>query len=195
MIVEYRRTRCLRYTLHKQLREGPRPRLLWWQWRKDTLIWLPTTYKVCQTPCTCMKWIWYEYAGVGRSQSYPTACPQWEPHSESYDWPTPFWSDGIVWCCGIMTASHGSRLLNTFYRYEVDLVWVWSGWEVLIISYSMSPVKTPLKILRLAHPLWSDGIVWCCGIMTASHGSRLLNTFYRYNAEVHPVWSGSLALT
>ena len=79
----------------------------------------------------------------GGSQSYPTACPQWEPHSKSYDWPNPFWSDGIVWCCGIMTASHGWRLLNTFYRYEVDLVWVWSGWEVPIISYSICPQWEP----------------------------------------------------
>jgi len=26
-------------------------------WRKDTLIWLPTTYRVCQAPFICMKWI------------------------------------------------------------------------------------------------------------------------------------------
>jgi hypothetical protein len=153
-----------------------------------------------------------------------------------------------------MTASHGWRLLKTLYMYEVDLVGVWSGWGVPIISYSMSPVRNPLKILRLCPPLlewwygmvlwqygcpphikgakhllyvwsgsgrsmkwmggpnhilqhvpsekprqnpmthpplWSDGMVWCCGIMTANHGRRLLNTFYRYNDEVHPVWSGS----
>ena len=41
-------------------------------------------------------------------------------------WPNPY-SDGMVWCCGIMTASHGWRLLNTFYRYGGDLVRVWSG--------------------------------------------------------------------
>ena len=51
-----------------------------------------------------------------------------------------------------MTASHGRRLLNTFYRYEVNLVWVWSGWEVPIISYSMSPVRTPLRILLPSPP-------------------------------------------
>jgi hypothetical protein len=54
----------------------------------------------------------------------------------------------LVWCCGNMTASHSWRLLNTFYRYEVNLVWVWSGWEITIISYCMSPVRTPLRILR-----------------------------------------------
>jgi len=31
----------------------------------------------------------------------------------SYYWPTPFWSDGIVWCCGNMAASHSRRLLST----------------------------------------------------------------------------------
>ena len=36
-----------------------------------------------------------------------------------------------------MTASHGWRLLNTFYRYEVNLVRVWSEWEVPIISYTV----------------------------------------------------------
>jgi hypothetical protein len=113
----------------------------------------PTTFKAWQTLSISMKWIWCEYEVDGGSQSYPTAYPQWEPHSKSYDWPTPFSSDGMVWCCGNMTTSHGWRLLNTFYRYEVDPVWVWSGWEVLIISYSMSPVRTPLKILRLAHPI------------------------------------------
>jgi hypothetical protein len=99
----------------------------------------------------------------------------------------------MVWCCGNMTVGHGWRLLNTFYRYEVDLVWVWSGWEVLIISYSMSPVRTPLKILRLRPilPFWSDGIlVWCCGNMTVGHGWRLLNTFYRYEVDLVWVWSG-----
>jgi hypothetical protein len=82
--------------------------------------------------------------------------PSEKPTENPTTVPTPY-SDGVVWCCGIMTASHGWRLLNTFYRYEVDPVWVWSGWEVLIISYSMSPVRTPLKILRLAHPL----LEWC----------------------------------
>ena len=112
-----------------------------------------------------MKWIRYEYELDRRLQSYPTACPQWEPHSKS-DWPTPFWSDGIVWCCSNMAASHGWSLLNTFYRYEVDLVWVWSGCEVLIISYSMSPVRTPLRILRLAHSLlewWYSMVLWQYG--------------------------------
>ena len=124
-------------------------------------LWPPTTYKACQTPFICMKWIWYEYEVDGRLQSYPTACPQWETTTESYD-PNPahpFHSDGMVWCCDIMTASHGWRLSNTLYRYEVNLVKVWSGWEVPIISYSMSPVRNQLKILQhWPHP--SRVMVW-----------------------------------
>jgi hypothetical protein len=61
---------------------------------------------------------------------------------------------------------HGWRLLNTFYRYEVDLIWVWSGCEVLIISYSMSPVRTPLKILWPSPPLlewWYGMVLWQYG--------------------------------
>ena len=59
-----------------------------------------------------------------------------------------------------MTASHGWRLLNTFYRYEVNLVWVLSGWEVLIISYSMSPGRNLLKIPRLHFPVSGISISW-----------------------------------
>ena len=94
----------------------------------------------------------------------------------------------MVWCCGIMTASHGWRLLNTFYRYQVNLIRVWSGWEVPIISYSMSPLRNPLKILRPSPLLLEDGMVWCCDIMTSSHGWRLLNTFYRYEGDLVRVW-------
>jgi hypothetical protein len=37
-----------------------------------------------------MKWIWWEYEVDGRSQSYPTVCPQCEIHSKSYDPVHPF---------------------------------------------------------------------------------------------------------
>ena len=66
----------------------------------------PTTYKACQTLSIGMKWIWCEYEVDGRSLSYLTACPQWEPHSKSYDWPNPFWSDGMVWCCTLKATHH-----------------------------------------------------------------------------------------
>jgi hypothetical protein len=134
--------------LHSHLQTWPR--LLWWQWNKDTVIWLPTTYKVCQTPFICMKWrevpiISYSMSPV-RNQNPTTQ-------------PTPI--GAMVWYGVVanMTACHGWRLLNTFCRYEVNLVWVWSGWEVPIISYSMSPVRTPLRIL-LPSPLPFGVMVW-----------------------------------
>jgi hypothetical protein len=48
----------------------------------------PTTYKVCPTPFKCMILIWYEYEVDEMSQLYPTACPKWETHTESYSYPS-----------------------------------------------------------------------------------------------------------
>ena len=44
--------------------------------------------------------------------------------------------------------------------YKVNLVWVWRGWEVLIISYSMSPGRNLLKIPRLHFPVSGISISW-----------------------------------
>ena len=70
-----------------------------------------------------------------------------------------------------------------WYEYEVDpsLDLVVVVWFVPRENPTQNPTTGPTP-----NPFWSDGIVWCCGIMTASHGWRLLNTFYRYNDEVHP---------
>jgi hypothetical protein len=151
---------------------------------KDTVIWLPTTYTVCQTPFICMKWIWYEYAGDGRSQSYPTECAQWEIHSKSYNPAHPF--GAMVWYGVVanMTTSHGWRLYNTFYRYEVNLVWVCRGWEVPIISYSMFPVRTPLRILRLAHSL----LEWWYGMVLHPKGHP---PHIKHDKHFLYIWSGS----
>ena len=58
------------------------PLLVWWYGAIS--LEQPTTYKVCLTPFKCMKRIWYEYEVDEMSQSYPTACPKWETHTESY---------------------------------------------------------------------------------------------------------------
>jgi hypothetical protein len=85
-------------------------------------IWPPTTYKACQTPFICMKWIWYEYEVDGRSQSYPTACPQWEPHSKSYDpaHPLEWWYSMVLWQYGCQP------WLKAFKHFQ----YVWSGSSV-----------------------------------------------------------------
>jgi hypothetical protein len=87
-------------------------------WFSVAPLWPPTTYKACQTPFICMKLIWYEYEVDGRSQSYPTACPQWEPHSKSYDWP-PFleWWYGMV----LHPYSHPPHI-----KHDKHLLYVWS---------------------------------------------------------------------
>ena len=113
-------------------------------------------------------------------------------HSEFYNL-AHFYSDGMgmVLCCILMATNHVWSMWNTFYMYKADLVWVCRKWEVPIISYSMSPVRTPPESESYwPTPFWSDGIVWCCGNMTASHCWRLLNTFYRYEVDRARVLKG-----
>jgi hypothetical protein len=50
-----------------------------------------------------------------------------------------------------MTTSHNSRRWNTLYMNEVNLLWVWSGWGALIITYSILQVMNPHTLLL---PLW-----------------------------------------
>ena len=41
-----------------------------------------------------------------------------------------------MWVCIHMTVIHSRKCWNTLYMYEVDLIWVWSGVGVVIITYS-----------------------------------------------------------
>jgi hypothetical protein len=97
------------------------------------------------------------------------------------------------WSCMLMTTSHCSRRWIALYRYEVNLVCVWSGWEVPIISYSMSPVtvRTPLKILRPSpHPF--GVMVWygVAPLRPPTTYKSMSNTFYMYKVDLVWVWSG-----
>jgi hypothetical protein len=86
----------------------------------------PTTYKAWQTLCICMKWIWYEYEVDGRSQSYPTAYPQWEPHSESYSPAHPF---GVMVWYGVAPL----RPPTTYKAWQtlcICMKWIWYEYEV-----------------------------------------------------------------
>ena len=119
-------------------------------------LWPPTTYKACQTPFICMKWIWYEYE-VGSGWEVPIISYSMSPvrnHNKILRLCPPlleWWYGMVLWH---YDCQPWLQLLNTLYRYEVNLVWVWtSGWEIPIISYSMSPVRNPLKIQRLCPPL------------------------------------------
>jgi len=147
-------------------------------WSKDTLIWLPTTYEVvCQTPFICIKWIWYEYEGDGRHQSYPTACPQWETHTVSYNPAHPF----TEWWYGMVLHPYGHPL---HIKHAKHLLYVWTGFcismkgmggpnHILQHVPREKPTENPTTVPTPSR----DGMVWCCGIMTASHGWRLFKHF------------------
>ena len=159
------------------------------EWWYGMVLW----HYDCQPWLKAFKHFLYVWSESGMSMKWmggPNHILQHVPKEKPTENPTtvPTPSRVMVWCCTLMATHHTWNMLNTFYMYELDLILVWRGWEVLIISYSMSPGRNPLKILRLCPLLQSDGngMVWCCGIMTASHGWRLLNTFYRY--EVNLVW-------
>jgi len=96
----------------------------------------------------------------------------------------------MVWFCGIMTTSHGWRLLNTLYRCEVNLVRVWRGWEVPIISYSMSPVRNHDKILRPSPHLlewWYGMVLWHYDYQP---WLKAFKHIYRYEVNLVRVWRG-----
>jgi hypothetical protein len=99
------------------------------------------------------------------------------------------------WSCILMTPSHNRRCWNTLYMYKVDLIWVWSGWVVLIITYSTLQVRNRVNRLRLPLWLWLSskyqvGVTFLWP-MTPSHSSRYENTLYMYGVNmpwVRSVW-------
>ena len=68
---------------------------------------------------------------------------------------------------------------NALYMYYEDLIWLWSGWEVSIITYSMLQVRIQDNLL-LYHfterPTISDSR-WCW------------NVWYMYKEDLKWVWS------
>jgi phosphomannomutase len=73
----------------------------------------------------------------------------------------------LVWGCIHMTASHNRRYWNALYMYEVDLLWVWSGWDAAIIIYSLIQVRNRvnhlvLLILHLSQSRYQCGVasIW-----------------------------------
>jgi hypothetical protein len=127
----------------------------------------PTAYKAWQTLSICMKWIWCEYELDGGPNHILQHVPSENPTQYPTTGPPP--SRVMAWYGVVanMNASHGWRLYNTFCRYEVDLVWVCRGWEGPIISYSKSPVRTPLtlRILLLIPSPPPTLLEWWYGMM------------------------------
>jgi hypothetical protein len=89
------------------------------------------------------------------------------------------------WGFVLMTTSHSGRCWNKLYMYEVDLIWVWSGWGASIITYSMLQVRDQVNLLLL--PCETKHISgWGCVLMTTSHSGRWRNALYIY--EVDLLW-------
>ena len=51
--------------------------------------------------------------------------------------------------CKHMTIGYNRNWWNTLYIHKVDLLWVWSGWGVSIITCSILQVRTQVNVLLL----------------------------------------------
>ena len=90
-----------------------------------------------------------------------------------------------------MTCSHSRGCWNTLYMYDKDLLWVWSGWGVLIITYSTLQVRNRENLLLL--PLWCETnhtSGWGCILMTTGSSRRCWNTLYMHDKDLLWVWTG-----
>ena len=89
-----------------------------------------------------------------------------------------------------MTANHMLSMSNTLYMYKVDLVWVWSGWEDLIITQQYMHFKILTPLLLLSPPF----LEWWYGMVLHLYGHpphiKGANTFYMYEVDLVWVWSG-----
>ena len=96
------------------------------------------------------------------------------------------------WGCIHMTTSHNRRCRYTWYMYEVDLLWVWSGRDAWIIIYSYSMIQVRNQdnlILPLPLRLWDQAYIrlWLNN-MTTSHCSRCWIALYMYKEDLIWVW-------
>jgi hypothetical protein len=76
-----------------------------------------------------------------------------------------------------MSTGRNRRCWNTLYMYEVDLLWVWSGWVASIITYSMIQVKIRVNLLLLIlPPSQSRYQLWVASLwaLAAEGGTRTL---------------------
>ncbi len=74
-----------------------------------------------------------------------------------------------------------------FYIYEVDLLWVWTGWGASIIR-TTTPAHSPTASVL---PPSADIRLGCGRIlMTCSHGWWWSNTLYIYKEDLLWVWTG-----
>ena len=82
-------------------------------------------------------------------------------------------------------------LKHIIYVYEVDLIWVWSGWGILIISHSIYKWETEWITSITETSTLSDQIsLWGWILMIPGQSGRCWNTLYIYKVNLQWVWSG-----
>jgi len=127
-------------------------------------------------------------------QSYPAAWSKWETKWLSYHHQDCETKHTSGWGCILMTPCHGRRCSNALYVYELDLIWVWSGWGVSIISHSMIQVRNRVNHLSPTttetSTLGDQISLWGCFHMTTRQSGRCWNTLYMYEVDLIWVWSG-----
>ena len=91
------------------------------------------------------------------------------------------------WDCILMTTSHSSRCWNTLYKYKVDIdmLWVWSGWDAPIIINSMIQVRN--QVNHLLASLCCEPSIYQVGAVPLF--SRRWKTTYMYEEHLLWVWS------
>jgi hypothetical protein len=89
-----------------------------------------------------------------------------------------------------MTTSRSSWCWNTWHVYELDLLWVWSGWDASIMTYSIIQVRNQENHLQLPVTVRPSISGWGYILMTASRSIRCGNTLYVYGEDLTRVWGG-----
>ena len=87
------------------------------------------------------------------------------------------------WACILMTNSHSSRVWNTLYMYEIDLLWVRRGWAATEETHVKNQQNLLLRCFTTLRVQISG---WGCILRTNSHSSRGWNTLYMY--EIDLLW-------
>jgi hypothetical protein len=96
--------------------------------------------------CLCMRCIWNEYEVGEVPQSYHNTCYKWRTKWISYchcDCETQHIRMKFI----PSDHCHHRRCWIVLHMYEVDLIWVWSGWDGPIITYSTIQVRNQVIVL------------------------------------------------
>ena len=88
------------------------------------------------------------------------------------------------WGYNLNTYSRCSWCWNALHIYEFDLLWVWSGWDASIMTYSIIQVRNQENHLQLHLTVRPSMSGWGCILMTASRSIRCGNTLYMYEVNL-----------